>query len=108
MRRSQNGAVPVAHQQILGIFQTVTTRLGAETLLALLQLLQQAKVAGNLGSHIVCCSRRFVKIRGWSGFVSLAVVTGKTIKVALESSNAGQINSGRLGGERRERNTAAF
>lgn len=51
MRGTEDGAVPVAHEKILGILKTVTAGLGAETLLTLLQLLQQAEVARNLGGH---------------------------------------------------------
>lgn len=55
MRGTKDGAVPVAHEKILGILKTITAGLGAETLLTLLQLLQQAEVARNLGSHCDVC-----------------------------------------------------
>lgn len=49
MGRAQDGAVPVGHEKIIGILETVAASLGAETLLALLELLQQAEVARDLG-----------------------------------------------------------
>lgn len=51
MRGAEDGAVPVAHEQILGVLQAVTAGLSAETLLTLLELLEQAEVARNLGGH---------------------------------------------------------
>jgi hypothetical protein len=51
MGRAEDRAVPVAHEKILGIFQPVAAGLGAETFFALLELLQQAEVAGDLGRH---------------------------------------------------------
>lgn len=73
MRGAEDGAVPVGHQQIVAVFQAVraclwqllsaTARVclvgskgtyltGTETLLALLQLLQQAEIPGNFSTHI--------------------------------------------------------
>ena len=52
MRRSQDGTVPVAHEQILAIFQPVTASFCAKTLFSFLQLLQQTKVPGDFGGHV--------------------------------------------------------
>lgn len=38
MRGSENGAVPVTHQEILAVLETVAACLGTKTLLALLEL----------------------------------------------------------------------
>lgn len=54
--RTEDGAVPVAHEEILGVFETVAAGLRAEALLALLELLEEAEVAWDLGRHC-CCAR---------------------------------------------------
>lgn len=59
MRGAEDGAVPVAHEKILRVLESVAARLCAEALLALLELLQQAEVAGDLCAHGGGC--------GWGG-----------------------------------------
>lgn len=54
--RTEDGAVPVAHEEILGVFETVAAGLRAEALLAFLELLEEAEVAWDLGRHC-CCAR---------------------------------------------------
>lgn len=51
--RAENGAVPVGHEQVVAILQTVGAGFGAQALLALLQLFQQAEVARHFGAHLV-------------------------------------------------------
>lgn len=51
MRRPQDGAVPVGHEQVLAIFQAVAAGFSSETLFALFELFQQAEVARDLGRH---------------------------------------------------------
>lgn len=53
VRRSQYRSVPVAHEQILAIFQAITACLGAKALFALLELLQQPKIARYFCRHDV-------------------------------------------------------
>lgn len=65
MRRPQDGAIPVAHEQVLRVLQAVAARLGAEALLALLELLQQAEVAGDLCAHLAGSMARL----RWGGVV---------------------------------------
>lgn len=48
MWRAQDGAVPVAHEQIRTVFKAIAAGLGTETLFALFELLQKAKVARDL------------------------------------------------------------
>lgn len=45
MPRPNNGAVPVAHQDIVRVLETVGARPVANALLALLELLEEAEVA---------------------------------------------------------------
>lgn len=54
MRRSQDGSVPVGHEQVLSVFQAVAAGFSSETLFALFELLQQAEVARDLGRHGSC------------------------------------------------------
>lgn len=63
VRRAQNGAVPVGHQEVIALCETIGTRLSPETLLTLLQLLQKSEVARNLGSHLA--ERYRVRLRNW-------------------------------------------
>lgn len=51
MRRSKNGSIPVAHEQIFAILETITASLCTETFFALFELLQEAKVAGHCCTH---------------------------------------------------------
>jgi hypothetical protein len=46
MSRSDDGSVPVAHKDIVSIFEAVRARPIANALLALLELLQQTEVSG--------------------------------------------------------------
>lgn len=52
MRRSQNSSIPVAHEQVFAILKAIATGFSSKALLTLLELLQQAKVARNLGGHV--------------------------------------------------------
>jgi hypothetical protein len=49
--RTEDGAVPVAHEEILWVFETVAACLCSETFFAFLEFLQEAEVAGNFGRH---------------------------------------------------------
>lgn len=60
--RTKDRSIPVTHEEIFAILEAVAAGLSTKTLLALLELLQQAEVAGDLGSHgdFACemCDRR--------------------------------------------------
>jgi len=45
--RADYGAVPVAHQDIIAIFEAVRARAVADALLALLELLEKTEIPGN-------------------------------------------------------------
>ncbi len=51
VRGPQDGAVPVAHQEVLAVLEAIAARLGAEALFALFELLEEAEVARHLGAH---------------------------------------------------------
>lgn len=53
MGGAEDGAVPVAHEQVLGVLQSIAAGLRAEALFSLLEFLEEAKVAGNFGHG--CC-----------------------------------------------------
>ena len=45
MRRSENGAVPVGHGNVILVDQTVSDRFGAEALFPLLQLFKELEIS---------------------------------------------------------------
>ena len=51
MGRAEDSAVPVAHEQVFGVLEAIAAGFCAEALLALLELLEEAEVAGHLGAH---------------------------------------------------------
>jgi len=52
MSRADNGAVPVAHRDIVAILETVRAGAVSDTLLALLKLFQEAKVSRNCSKSL--------------------------------------------------------
>ena len=66
MARSDDSAVPVAHHDIVAVLEAVRARAIADTLLALLELLEQAEVPGDCDRNQVIPSRRIVQISGYT------------------------------------------
>jgi len=52
--RTKDCTIPVRHQQIITFSKTIRACLSSQTLLSLLQLLQQSKIPWNLCTHRVC------------------------------------------------------
>ena len=73
MRRPQDRAVPVAHEQVLRVLEAVAARLRAEALFALFELLEQAEVARDLGAHGCGCW-----FDGWS-FLPLTAMSAASM-----------------------------
>lgn len=49
VRRSEDCAIPVGHEEVLWIFETIRTSFCPKTLLALLKFLEKPKIPGNFG-----------------------------------------------------------
>jgi len=59
---TDDGAVPVGHEDIIAIFETVRARSIANALLALFEFLEQAEVAWNLCHGRICWMRSDVMV----------------------------------------------
>lgn len=53
MTRSNNGSIPVAHEDIIAVLQPIRARAIADTFLTLLEFFKEAEISWNWARHVL-------------------------------------------------------